>query len=821
MRELRYALRTVKHSPGVAIVTSVLLCLGIGVAATVYSLFRAVFFTPLPVSEPHELVRIVQQIPQVGLVSSFPEAYVDALRANARGLAATFGQAGQFYRFTITDPSPTDSITVFGVTPGFWEALGAHRLVGRTLTTDDDRPRSETPAAVLSYGFWRRHFAGDVGIVKGKAITVNGRHFSIVGVMPQSFGGTTIDTSPDVWTSLHAFRTLLPPNNLNIFFELGARVKPGVSRQQAEAECLAIWRATMQDYYRQEGRPDRDAAQLLARGIKLESLERGISILRETFERPLRILVALAVVLLLAVCLSVGSIVLARAVDRQHEFAVRSALGASPQRLVRQLVADNLVLAAIGAVGGMIIARALVPVTRDLIPPLRDRSGALLAITLPFGIDGHIALLVVGLAIAAAIFFTAWQAVAVLPNRERRPFSLPRASSNMAGRELLILLQVATCTLLLMSAALFVRSVQQLRRIDPGFDIEQIATFTGDLGPRASQAADIMSGIRNRVREIPGVASASVSAVAVMRGRGVLWTVAPAGDRITQLHFLSAAGNTVSADYFDTMGMRVVRGRGFQATSEAGDPGRAPVPAVVNETFAAKFFPGSEPIGKRFGAPVNGVGGAQYEIVGIVSDARYRSLREPVPATFYNVGTPSNTFVLNVRSNVAADAVIGPVRKVLASVAPDVPVREVHSMREEVEDSIAAERLIATLATSLGGCAAIFVGAGIYGLAAYISTQRRREIAIRRAMGATASDVVTFVARRTFRPVVAGLVIGIGAGSIAAGGVRTMLFGVSPLDARSVALAAALVVGVACSGTALPLVGAIRRNPSDLMHFDS
>jgi len=320
-----------------------------------------------------------------------------------------------------------------------------------------------------------------------------------------------------------------------------------------------------------------------------------------------------------------------------------------------------------------------------------------------------------------------------------------------------------------------------------------------------------------RAREIRGVVSTAVSSVAVMRGRGVSWTIAPAGERITKAHFLDASGNTVSAEYLETMGMRVSRGRGFTAADASR---RDAITAVVNRAFVTKFFPDVDPVGKRFGIPHEGIAGGDYEIVGVVDDAKYRSLREPITPVFYALGVPSDAFVLNVRTSGRPDMIIEPVRKALASVDPALAFREVHTMREEVENSMANERLTAALASFVGVCAMVFAAAGIYGSIGYIAAQTRREFAIRVVLGAGRLAMVRVIARRTLAMLALGIPAGLGAASLAAFSVRTMLFNVSPNDGVSLAAAALIVAVAAGLGTAVPTVRILRMDPAEALRHE-
>jgi predicted permease len=819
MRDFRYAAKALARSPGVTLFLAGFLTLGIGSVTAVFSFFHAVLLRPLHASHPETLVRIEQHLPKVGAISSFPTPYYDAVRQRTTLLGFVFGQAGEFEHYTITAPAPAQDISIRGVTPGFFEALGVRALYGRVLDAEDEKRVSE-PAAVLSYRLWRRRLGGDPGALTTK-IAVNGRYFTVVGVMPQAFGGTTTDTSPDLWTTLSAYSTLLlpPEDRGSITLEIAGRLKPESTRAQAEAECRSIWQSMMKDYYKSvEHLSDEDASGRVARGVNVESLERGVSILRDNFDGVLKLLIASTTLLLVIVCLNVGSILTARAAARQQEFAVQLALGASPLMLVRQVLAEAFFLAVLGCAGGVLLALAVMPVATQFLPLIRDRSGSLLPLTVSVTLDTPVVLFAVTIAVVALLCFSASPVIAVSRCRLEALLRSGHSTARGRWRDALVMTQVALCTSLLLIASLFVRTLMQLRSIDPGFEVNQIATFTGDLSGRTGADASVfLARLLERVRDISGVESASVSSVAVLRHRGMSWTIAPAGERITQAHFLDASGNTVSADYFDTMRIRVAKGRVFTPADRATTGRGQPIPTVVNAAFATKFFQNADPIAKHFGPPVGGVASAHYEIIGVVNDAKYRSLREQVPPTFYALGTPIDTFVLNVRTSSRPAAVIEPVQKALTSIDPVMPFREVHTMSEEVANSIASERLTATLAASVAACAAVFTGAGIYGALAYAATRRRREIAIRTALGARGARTAAMIGRRTIAMVMAGTIVGIFGASAAAALVRSMLFNVSPQDPLAIAAAVTFVVCVASLATAWPLRRAIRIDPAEVL----
>lgn len=417
----------------------------------------------------------------------------------------------------------------------------------------------------------------------------------------------------------------------------------------------------MPDYYRNIERvPEQDVAELVGRIVRLESLERGVSVVRNNFKTVLETILVASIFLLLAVCLTVGGLLTIRAVSRRLEFAIRYSLGASRLGLLRQLWIEGLLFAGAG--------------------------GAL------------------------------------------------------------------------------------------------------------------------------GVAS-----VAVMRGRGVAWTVAPAGETITPSHVLATMGNTVSADYVETMGMRVVEGRSFRTSDQDTLLPDRVVPALVNQAFATRFFPNGSPLGKYFGPPTNGLGSSRYVIVGVVSDAKYRSLREPVPLTFFALGWPPGTFVLNVRTSSPPRMILEPVQKVLASINPSLSFREVHTLDAEVNASIANERLMAVVVSTFAICAALAAVAGIYGLTAYLAALRRREIAIRMALGATGVNIVQLMTSESLIVVFAGIVIGLAASRVFASMLQPMLFNTSATSPVTALVTAAVVLVVTCVATAAPIVRVARVAPAQVL----
>jgi predicted permease len=709
-------------------------------------------------------------------------------------------------------------------TPEFFEVLGVPALFGRPLTSDDATSNSGTPPAVLSYAFWRRRFNGDPAAV-GRTLVLHGHAFVIVGVMPRRFNGTSADTAPDVRVPLHTFQALWSdPEAFNVelvTLDLGGRLKPGVTRAQAQAETLAIWRAAVEPYSR---------GQLLGRGVfdqlesgmELDPLERGISILRDRYAGALTLLLIFVGLLLLMVCANVTGLLLTRVAGRRQEIAVRLALGATRGRLVRQMITESVLLTAVGAAGGVLLAFVSTGSMVRAFPPLRDIAARRLALSVDFAPDWRVLLFSVGISALTVLLFGVALALGV--SRTSLDIALRGARSSHAsrGRQAIVVFQIALCTLLLGGAGLLIRTFEQLQSLDTGFDRDHVVTFTADpslSGYTAPQEQALLAALGGRVRELPGVFSVAFAARGVMRGRGIGMTVALAGQRPSTADFLNTNLNAVSPEYFATMGMRLVAGRDF---TRADDPKATPEKVVVNQAFVRRFFPNFDPLGQRFGAgPPQRVVTTMFEIAGVVSDAKYRSMREPMMPAVYQFSSEFGSVVLHVRTRGRPESIIQPVRQALAALDPAVPLVEISTLAEEVNASTAGERLTAALASSFATVAVLLTAVGLYGLLACVVAQRRREIGIRMALGAQSVDIGVLVGRQVLVMVVGGIAVGLGAAVAAAQSMRSLLYGVAPSDPGSLAAAAIFVALVAAAAVAIPLARATHTEPATALRQET
>jgi predicted permease len=829
MNDFRYALRTLRNSPGFTLVVTVLLALGIGASCAIFSVADALMLKRLPVRHPEQLFRIVTNLQQLGGKRSYMSMAVykalrDRVSSDQFSVATeVFGYHEEFAG--VTEPGPAEQIRVHLVTPNYFSALGAGTAIGRVLAPDD------VDTAVLSYGFFEQRFSADPRAI-GQSIVLNGHRFTVVGVMPREFTGTTIDTSPQVRAPLVAFPSFLDAMSLaalaaakepldgKVWLDLSVRLRPEVSVAQASSQINSIWRATETATSTAE----------LERGVELEPLEHGTSRLRDRFSGALMFLVGAVGLLLLMVCANVAGLLLARSASRRQEIAVRLALGATRARLVRQMLTESALLAAIGGAGGLLLALGAIPLLQRAIPPMRDLSSETVPLDLHFQPDLRVLAFSVLLCIATAVLFGLAPAMQASRIALHDVLRSTRASASWRGRQALVTFEVALCAILLAGAGLLMRTFLQLEYLDAGFDRDHVVTFTVNphlMGYPPQQADSVTKAWIEKVRAMPGVTSVAVASLGVMRGSGIKFTIGLPGQKITSADFLNTSGNVVTAEYFDTMGMRIVAGRGFAETDRppvnfATAPAvpndqRRPVPVIVNETFARHFFPGENPIGRTLGpSSSDGLIRPFDEVIGVVSDAKYRSLREPVPSTMYSLRTQAsdNRFILHVRTANRPDSIINSVREALRSIDPQLPIVEIHTLAEEVSASLASERLVATLASIFGALAALLTAVGLYGLLAYAVAQRTREIGIRMALGARLADIASAVGGEALVMVAGGLAAGIVATFLAAPAVRSLLYGIAPHDALTLCFTAAFLLIVAVAATTVPLLRALRIDPA-------
>jgi predicted permease len=816
MSDLRFAWRMLTKSRGFTLAAAGLLAAGIGVTTLIFSAVDAILLRPLPVRHPEQLVHLFQRVPRVGNATRMPIAVYEALRDRSTTLSAVFGEFA--IDAVMSEPAPAEQIRVHLSTPEFFEALGVRAALGRTLIADDAKDNPGAPPAVLSYGFWQRRFNGDPA-ARGKTIRLNGNSFTIVGVAPREFNGFAADTAPDIRVPLRVLPLITTGYGKRgeyATLDLAGRLKPGASAAQALAESRPIWKAVLDSM----GEDFRFAVSYdTIYPLEIESLEHGSSILRDRYAVALKFLIACSSFLLLMVCANVAGLLLARSAARRQEIAVRLAVGATRLRLARQMLVESALLAAIGAGGGIALAAGLTPLLSNMLPPIHDLGSLRLTLSLGIGMDRRVLLFCLAASTATVLLFGLAPAIAASKTSLDSILRSARSSRLWRGRQALILIQVALCTVLLAGAGLLIRTFQQLRNLNPGFDANHVITFTLEpftAGYLRDRTVAFSNALTARIREIPGVISVALAERGVLRDRGLGATVAAAGQSPSSADFLETGQNGVTPDYFETMGMHLLEGRIF---SDHEDLRAKPVKVVVNQMFAQRYFPGVDPLGKRFGkGAVGHPTSPDCEIVGVVNDAKYRSLRQPVLPMMYDPDAYNGgLLIVHVRTRGKPEEVIQPVRQAIASLDRALPIIEIDTLAAEVDASAAGERLTATLGSIFAILAVLLSAAGIYGLLAYAVAQRRREIGIRVALGATPGNIRELVGVQALGMVIGGVVLGIAAARATSPYVASMLYGVTPGDVRSFGAAALVVLAMATVAAAVPAMRAGRLNPANAL----
>ena len=623
MRDVRFGLRLLGRSPVFALTAILLLAIGISANTLIFSIVDAVLLKPLAVPHPENLVRLVEMHPTRFVTWDLPYELCEAVARRGQEIFSEVLCQEQ-EDVAMSDAQGTERVRVHAVSPNFFSSLGARVHLGRFPESDRER------SAVLSYEFWQRRFQGDPRVL-GRELTLGGKACTIVGVTASGFNGLTVDTSPDLRIPV---KSIDVPSEGQIF----GRLRPGVTFERANAQIDPLFHAAYDEIDKQRNPELRGNVGKIESRLELEAIPKGVSTLRGQFSRGLEVMMASAALLLLMACGNVAGLLLARSAGREQEIGIRLALGAGAGRIARQLLTESFVLALAGGVVGMALTYAFQPLLVRALPPLRDRAAVVQPLAIHIGIDLRLLLFAFSVTLLTAVLFGLSPALRGARADLASTLRGGRASTRrLAARNMAVVAQVAVCTLILIGAALLIETLEQMRTLDAGFDRDRVITFTIDPALRdykPEQVAALSQKLLEKVRSLPAVSAASIARLGLMRGTGMKATFGAAGTRIVKNDFLNSSLNAVTPGYFETMGMRVVAGRDFTWRDENREPNIAKV--IVNQAFVRRFFPGRNPLGERFGfSGANGIAKPGDEIIGVVNDAKYRSLREPIPPTVY------------------------------------------------------------------------------------------------------------------------------------------------------------------------------------------
>ncbi len=832
-QDLRYGVRMLVKQPGFTAVAVLTLALGIGANTAVFTLVNAVLLRMLPVSKPQELVELNATQKTGRAIISFP-MYRD-IGARQQVLTDIFATAGETpLRLTVPHGGESvelDNIRTDFVTANYFAVLGLQPMLGRFFTEDEDRnPGTSEMAgsvAVISYGLWERQFGRDPAILD-RTVLVGRSPCRVLGVMAPGFTGEGLGTNTDVWVPLTPFTSADNlENRRGVITSYVGRLKPGVDQARAQNELSLLYQQLIQSEPIQSPRDEQRRASAADFSIVVTSAATGIDYgVRRTFTKPLWIIMAIVALVLFIACANVANLLLARAAVRRREIAVRLALGCNRLRLIRQLLTESLLLAFLGTLAGIGFAYWASPLLVRMIEtgPLR--------LPLDLQPDVRVLAFVTGVTIIAGLGFglaPAWRSSAldlVSALKDQGRAGVGKRTRQYLGRTLVVV-QVALSLLLLVSASLLIRSVRNLQAIELGFNPEQVLIFDLAHSPQDRQPtamANITREVRDRVRQIPGVQSASLSGLLLFSPSDISAPVKIQDNVASQQEPIPIRFSSVSAGYFETVGMSIIQGRPVNDQ----DSENSPAVAVINESMARQYFPNTSPLGRTIEIPGNwrspfeASKGRPIEIVGVVRDSKYNDLRAKVEPMFYLslLQMPRSLRSLEVRTG-EPSAVLAPrIRTELLSVTKDIMIRRVIPLSQQVDRTLAGERMIMTLCTFFGVLALLLASVGLYGVISHSVVQRTNEIGIRMALGATGRSVMAMVMRQSLTIVLVGLAIGLLLAVLLTRLVASFLFGLSPVDPWSITVATLVLILVAVLAVLLPARRAAKVDPLVALRYE-
>ncbi len=813
VQDVRYGVRMLLKSPSFTAVAILTLALGIGANTAIFTMTNGLMLRTLPVRDPGQLVELLHHYPgepEPGFNGFSWDAY--QVISDGNHVFSDMIVAGMNF-FTIRgDKLQPQTVFGGGVGGTFFQVLGVRAAAGRLIGPEDVHMGYHDPVAVVSWSFWKSRFDLDPGVI-GKKIFVGDDPVTIVGVAQRGFYGLSDEAPQDIWWPI----SLGPSPGWG--FGLLARLKSGVSLEQARAEVAVLFQAVV-------SAPDVDPF-VRRMKLRIEPAGNGVTTpLRQMLSTPLTVLMATVGLLLILACANLAGLLLARGASRQHEMAVRACLGAPRARLLRQTLTESLLLSLIGCAFGIFLAYFAAHVLIRVFASGRFMVGAPVhfeALTNP---DAHVLLFALAIALLTGLLCGA--APAMSASNTAPGSALQRASriGESKSRRLfgmgLVASQVALSLVLLSSAALFVEYLSHLRNLNLGFERHNLLLVTLDFarsGYDAVQFSQLSQELVMRLDAIPGVSSSTFSAISPMEGPGAgsFAFAENHPEKRTQ-----ASINYVAPAYFETYRTPFFAGRDFSPRDEAGPP-----VAIINETTARDCFGDENPIGRHITLDhITMTKGAKtFEVIGVVADAKYNDLQQAAPPTMYadllqQGYTGSDHSQLAIRTRIDPDGVASAVRQIEGAVLKDVPIVRIMTMSEQIDSSIVPQRLIAMLSAGFGALGALLAAIGLYGLLAYTVAGRTHEIGVRMALGAARTDVMRIVIRGALWMVCAGLAIGT---PLAFWGKRVAASLVPDLPAASplpIVIAAAIMIAVGLMAAYLPARRAMRVDPMVALRYE-
>jgi predicted permease len=829
-QDLVYGLRMLRHSPAVTLMAALSLALGIGANTAIFSVMHALIYRPLPVPHPEQLVAISDPASSGmlnGLENGERSIFSYHEFAGMRARNDVLDGLMAFMSEPLIEPVSTRDVadarrTSVKMTSGaYFSTLGVAAARGRTYGLDVESAPMAHPVVVVSDRFWRDRLDADPDIT-ARTVRIRQTVFHVIGVMPPSFSGATVGESPDLWAPLTMQQAIEPggdwlvqqPGTVRrtMFLHVMGRLKSGVTLEQANSGMNLAFKQSLEE--EAASIADSEARrELLDARVTVRDARLGISTLRGEYQTPLTALMALVGLLLLLACANVANLLLARASARQRELAVRVAMGAVRARLIRQLLTESVLLAGLGAVLGLGVAMLGVPVLLRLVSP--DNS--------PVPIDAGLTLVVLvftaGVAIATGVLFGIAPALRATRTDLQTVFRV--TASNVAGAggrwslgKLLAGVQVAIALVLLVSAGLFVRTLQNLSTVPLGYDPAPILLF--EVRPAASGFAPaavpaFFEALLPKLAAIPGVRAASLSDHGIFLDNDSGLNVSFNGYTPPSGTEMAARFDRLGPGFFRTLGIPIRAGRDIAPEDATAIP-----PCWLNETMTRHFFGDQSPIGRRMTLHYSS-GDADCDIAGIVADVRTHTLSAPMERRFYmpyfggHRSMASGVFTLRTSGDPLA--VASDVRRILRESAPSLEPPDFHTVGDLIARRLVQKRMTARLSTVFGALSLLLASVGLYGVLAYAVTRRTTEIGVRMALGAPRARILGNVLKEALIVTVAGAIAGVGGALLTARLMGTMLFGLSPRDPATLAVALGALFSVALFAAVVPAWRASRTDP--------
>ncbi|MGB8660909.1 MAG: ABC transporter permease [Candidatus Acidiferrum sp.] len=844
-RDFKYSLRTLARSPGFTVVAILTLALGIGANTAIFTLLDQILLRLLPVKNPQELVLLTMRGHHYG--SNWGGNAIS--HPMFRDFAAHNDVfSDMFCRFpfdaSLSFNGQAEHVQLELVSGTYFSTLGLNPYLGRVFTPEDDRLPDAYPYVILNYAYWKSRFSADPNIV-GKTLILNNQSMTIVGVLQPGFDGVELGRSPKLFVPIMMEKEILVGNPTDMLKERRnrwvnafGRLKPGVTRDRAKASLQPFMHSMLEMEVKDKAfahASSYDREQFLKCTIDLLPGSQGRSYTRQALSTPLWVLMATTGLVLLIACANLANLLLVRGSARKKEMAIRLAMGATRGRIVSQLLIESLSLSTMGALAGLALAywadKALMAVY------LPSDSGGLQISTTP---DLRILFFTLAITLITGALFGLVPALQTTKPNVASTLKDEAAAVVGGGhgalRKSLVIAQVTLSLLLLIGAGLFTKSLGNLRNLGPGFPAQNLVGFEIDpsySGYNVARLKSFYPQLLDSLSSIPGVQSTGLASLRILEDNE--WDSSmtvegfnpPTPDAHPEPYM-----NEISPNYFATMGVPIVNGRDFRPSDtgevkhnpeEKGDLGWQPATVMINETFAKKYFAGRNPVGMHLGFGSDPGTPTDMEIIGVVKDIKYTNLRDEIPPQAflpYIADRFIGGMVIYIRTVADPTLLVSSIRSKVHDLDPSIPISNMRTTEVQISNSLSTERMIASLSAVFGFLATLLAVIGLYGVMAYTVAQRTREVGIRMALGAAQGNVIWMVMREVLILVAIGVAAGVPASLALTKLVQSQLFGLSPHDPSTLAIATIALASVACAAGYVPAWRASRLDPMKALRYE-